>query len=271
MSDEKLRALEARARDGGPVDQAAWLAERVRVGELDLERLRLAAYVGHAGARAMLGPSAPTSPGDFCEWIAGLLPFARALEDRVNLVAHVALACARRESASSGAWRELSESLERALAVHPPDLRELAYDALDIEDQDLGALSIVGLALQDASAIDLVEIAVDSAHDVGCEYLGIGAHPAPESLRVGSPLVRAAIAARLEAWALAGPDDAGAWARAPQVPAPQREPLTLNWDAIGGPEAGLVPGPSDPVRPATRLVVALVVASIVVTAVLLSG
>lgn len=283
MGDEKLRVLAARARDGGPVEQAAWLAERMRVGELDRERVRLAAYVGHAGARALLGNDAPASPDDFSEWIAGLLPFARALEDRVNLVAHVALACAHREGASSRVWTELSESLERALAVHPPDLRALDADALDLEDQDIGALALVGLVLQDASAVDLVEIAVHSASDVGYEQLGLfGGRTHSDQLRAGSPLVRAAVASRLVAWALAGPDDAGAWARAPQVATPQAKPLTMNWDAIGGTEPlrkgerfgeGAWSDRSDRSGAATgtRLVVALAVALIVATAVLLRG
>ena len=52
MSDSKLRELERRWRETGSVDdEAAYLRERVRVGDLTQERLELAAYCGHEGAR----------------------------------------------------------------------------------------------------------------------------------------------------------------------------------------------------------------------------
>ena len=56
MSDERLRELERRWRETQAVgDQAAYLLERVRVGDLSQERLELAAYCGHEGAREALG------------------------------------------------------------------------------------------------------------------------------------------------------------------------------------------------------------------------
>jgi hypothetical protein len=60
MSDAKLRGLERRWRETGAVeDEAAYVLERMRVGDLRPERVELAAYCGHAGARAALGPGAP--------------------------------------------------------------------------------------------------------------------------------------------------------------------------------------------------------------------
>ncbi len=54
MSDEKLRELERRFKETGSVeDEAAWLKERVRVGDLTQERLELAAYCGHEGAKLL--------------------------------------------------------------------------------------------------------------------------------------------------------------------------------------------------------------------------
>ena len=51
MSDQRLRELERRWRETGSVeDEAAYLRERVRVGDLTQERLELAAYCGHEGA-----------------------------------------------------------------------------------------------------------------------------------------------------------------------------------------------------------------------------
>ena len=52
MSDSKLRELERRWKETGSVeDEAAYLLERVRVGDLTRERLELAAYWGHRSAR----------------------------------------------------------------------------------------------------------------------------------------------------------------------------------------------------------------------------
>lgn len=53
--DERLRQLERDAAAGVAGARAAWLAERVRAGTLEPERLRLAAYVGDPDARAAVG------------------------------------------------------------------------------------------------------------------------------------------------------------------------------------------------------------------------
>ena len=51
MSDAKLRELERQWRESGSIeDEAAYLRERVRAGDLTQERLELAAYFGHAAA-----------------------------------------------------------------------------------------------------------------------------------------------------------------------------------------------------------------------------
>jgi len=52
VTDSKLRELERRWKETGSVeDEARYLLERVRVGDLERERLELAAYCGHEGAR----------------------------------------------------------------------------------------------------------------------------------------------------------------------------------------------------------------------------
>jgi hypothetical protein len=62
MSDRKLRDLERRWKETGTVeDEAAYLLERVRVGDLTQERLELAAYCGHEGARRVI-PAVPEFP-----------------------------------------------------------------------------------------------------------------------------------------------------------------------------------------------------------------
>ena len=56
MSDAKLRELERKWKESGSVeDEAAYLRERVRVGDLTQERLELAAYCGHGAASLALG------------------------------------------------------------------------------------------------------------------------------------------------------------------------------------------------------------------------
>lgn len=60
MSDTKLRDLERRWRETGTVeDEAAYLLERVRVGDVTRERLELAAQCGHAAARSTLVGNLP--------------------------------------------------------------------------------------------------------------------------------------------------------------------------------------------------------------------
>lgn len=58
MTDTRLRELERRFRASGAVeDEAAWLAARVRAGELSRAALELAAWVAHPAAeRALASP-----------------------------------------------------------------------------------------------------------------------------------------------------------------------------------------------------------------------
>jgi len=81
MSDAKLRELERRWKETGAVeDQAAYLLERVRVGDLEREKLELAAYCGHGPAQLALGPG-PEIPAYGCRgWVE-----ITELPDRVGL------------------------------------------------------------------------------------------------------------------------------------------------------------------------------------------
>lgn len=72
MSDERLRELERRWRECGSVeDEAAYLRERVRVGELTKERLELAAYCGEPGAQ-LAADLRLDVPLDWRSWALGL-------------------------------------------------------------------------------------------------------------------------------------------------------------------------------------------------------
>lgn len=56
MTDDRLRALERRFGETGTTeDEAAWLKERVRAGELAQDRLELAASLDHDAASVALG------------------------------------------------------------------------------------------------------------------------------------------------------------------------------------------------------------------------
>jgi hypothetical protein len=82
MGDEKLRDLERRWRQTGSVgDEAAYLLERVRVGDLLPTKLELAAYCGHAGASRACNQSAlrsqPRASDDLGEWSTELAPWGR--------------------------------------------------------------------------------------------------------------------------------------------------------------------------------------------------
>jgi hypothetical protein len=69
MSDTRLRELERRWKEtGSPDDEAAYLKERVRVGDLTQERLELAAYCGHEGARRAVRGSLPGATTGAVEW-----------------------------------------------------------------------------------------------------------------------------------------------------------------------------------------------------------
>jgi len=74
VSDRRSRELERHLNDD-PQAEAELLARGLRSGELDPERLRLAAYVGHDPARAALGDLAPPSPLDLETFARGLEPW----------------------------------------------------------------------------------------------------------------------------------------------------------------------------------------------------
>jgi hypothetical protein len=85
MSDERLREAERRWHETGAADdEGAWLRERVRAGLFPPERLSLAAYAGHPGAKAAAHsgdhePSqaarrlSPGAPSDLGAFVRGLI------------------------------------------------------------------------------------------------------------------------------------------------------------------------------------------------------
>jgi hypothetical protein len=76
MSDTKLRDLERRWRGTDAVeDEAAYLLERVKVGDLTRDRLELAAYCGHKAAIHTTGQDDEATVTDLRDWVAGLRTF----------------------------------------------------------------------------------------------------------------------------------------------------------------------------------------------------
>ena len=76
MSDDRLRELERRFSESGSVDdEAAYLSELVRVGDLPREQLELASYCGHPAARQALGEGPwkrIESTDEWLDWVRGL-------------------------------------------------------------------------------------------------------------------------------------------------------------------------------------------------------
>ena len=107
MSDSKLRELERRWRETGSVeDEAAYLRERVRVGDLTQERLELAAYCGHEGARRAVA-QAPYPPKDPVE-------FALTLPGRNRLLLVLAAICSASLALTEFEARHPSDNRPRA-------------------------------------------------------------------------------------------------------------------------------------------------------------
>lgn len=122
MSDQRLRELERRFRASGDAqDEAAWLAERLRVEPGLRERLGAAACVGHSAAQALVGAQVAPVHDQGLIWIDAL-----AAQGRAPLVA-----------ASCAALRPLVVELEASLvpgARRPPDpslLEALGVASLD--------------------------------------------------------------------------------------------------------------------------------------------
>ena len=88
MTDVRLRTLERRWREtGASADHACYLVERLRTGELPVERARLAAYLGDAAAREALGIVAETEAASQRAWAAGLHAWRDPVPARVALAA----------------------------------------------------------------------------------------------------------------------------------------------------------------------------------------
>lgn len=120
MTDTHLRQLERAANQGDVEARARLLCERVRMGDLSEDRVRLAAYLGDPGARLHLGEQAPELPAiraraglelNQRRWVTGLRAYGKEWLVR----AAAAVAVSRLEAWSR--WDETDDRPRRALAA----------------------------------------------------------------------------------------------------------------------------------------------------------
>ena len=78
MSDSRQRELEhSWKQTGSEEEEAAFLLERVRAGDLELRELELAAFVGHAAAVVATTTPAPQFGSDLANWAEALAQFGK--------------------------------------------------------------------------------------------------------------------------------------------------------------------------------------------------
>ena len=133
MTDSRLQELKRAWEASGSVeDEAAYLRERVRVGDLTQERLELAAYCGHPAAAAILDPKVNRGPELLGKWIASLQRFGRATVLQSGLAA-VELAA----SSARGRDPRLKDCIDLARRVvrQYPEVEQRI--ALEVHDADL--------------------------------------------------------------------------------------------------------------------------------------
>lgn len=122
--EDARRYLSALARTASP--EAEYLRERVRVGELNQDRLRLAAYVGHETASQALGAGAAAAPRDLEGCLRGLGEWGVDVALRGFLTAFQASWLARPERPAEELLGLLATA--RAALAGDPDARVVLLD-----------------------------------------------------------------------------------------------------------------------------------------------
>tara|TARA_R110002072_G_scaffold47901_1_gene131238 strand:- start:2189 stop:2989 length:801 start_codon:yes stop_codon:yes gene_type:complete len=140
MSDEKLRELERRWKETGAVeDEAAFLLERVRAGELTQERLELAAYCRHEGATAATSqPPYSGGPKEHDRWLRGLLKWGHRPLVKAGL-------CSARHPSGSKGWCERHQACVTAAQAWldmPTEGNRLAAEQVSQFELPLGQLTL---------------------------------------------------------------------------------------------------------------------------------
>lgn len=214
MSDERRRELERTWRTSGdPLDGAALLRERVRLGELEARRIALAAYLGDPAARAA-APDAPVADpaAPLAGWLAAAPSGGPQTWPRAGLVV---LRAARARAAADAEVEPLLERAERVMSealaagrVGTPVVRSRAADAKD----QLAQLLVDRLLAQIGAFSGGGDAPSAAPIEVACAALDLLANPGRvETLRelfepgltLASPhVLRAAMEADLLRWCL---------------------------------------------------------------------
>lgn len=128
MADSRRRALTRLAAQGDVSAEARLLLERVRAGELPLERVRLAAWLGDAHALAVVGVSAVRpEPDELLPWLLDLAGHG----SREAVVRALVLGGLALRTRAEGDPPEVLAAMEvfRCWAEHPVGDHELAKEA----------------------------------------------------------------------------------------------------------------------------------------------
>jgi len=173
VSDERLREAERRWKESGSVvDEARYLQERVRVGNLTKERLELAAYCGHEGASRLCTTVNP--PADLKEWLFGLTRFSIP----TSTLQRASAACALRVLATMSPadkshphWH-LCESALTAWATAPGPETAERFDKVLIQANGafLGDSDVCQVAFSVVGSVLLIPL-----HSIGSSRALIGA------------------------------------------------------------------------------------------------
>ncbi len=150
MSDLRVRQLQRRWEETNALeDEAAWLAERIRAGEITGPQAKLAAAVGHPAAELVTGGSPGMVPKSLVELTELTREFASA--GRTSLLLRVGIACAEACNLSVG-----GENLDLALANSAVDSAK-AWLSCPCEDHENQALIAESQAEGLAEALSSVE------------------------------------------------------------------------------------------------------------------
>lgn len=196
VSDQRLRELERLWRDSGKVeDEASYLRERVRVGDLTPQRLEVAAYCGHEAAKSLISanaaadlplPSCQRSPLDFVRRLPGgrevvvftaVLLTAQVLDEYERY--HPTDTRPRRALEAASGWFECPcerHKLAAELCVSPADqaaLMAFGRPGAEVAEPVARAAVCTPLNMEDATR-----------SCAGSQVLGRRAMPSPPNLRV---------------------------------------------------------------------------------------
>lgn len=178
MSDSHLRDLERRFKETGAVeDEALHLGGRVRAGELSQERLQLAAFLGHAAARAVLVDGEHDNLVEMST-LGALFTWTEEIADRVGKEALLRM---------SIALARMSLSLSHELGLEA--LRSQLQREIERAEESIFRSTVV-FQSNNAEEDDRLHLAFSSVLEeiIHCACSAIGGRGYPESTFVAYPI-----------------------------------------------------------------------------------